>query len=165
PDDRGRAIGAWSGLGGIGGAIGPFLGGWLVQVASWRLVFLINVPLAALVIAVALRHVPETRDPHAAQRLDIAGAVTGAIGLAGLTYGFTAWPALGGTSPVVLAALAIGVAGMIGFVVTERRSRHPMLPVEIFANKAFTATNLVTFAVYAALRGVFFLVILNLQIV
>ncbi|MFL5261103.1 MAG: DHA2 family efflux MFS transporter permease subunit [Anaeromyxobacteraceae bacterium] len=165
PQDRGRAIGAWSGLGGIAGAAGPFLGGWLVQVASWRLVFLVNVPVAAVIAAVALRHVPETRNPGAARRLDVLGVVTAALGLAGLTYGFTAWPALGPTAPVVLAALALGVAGVLGFVLAERRSAHPMLPLEVFASRAFTAANLVTFAVYAALGGVLFLVVLNLQVV
>jgi EmrB/QacA subfamily drug resistance transporter len=165
PQDRARAIGAWSGLGGIAGALGPFLGGWLVQVATWRLVFLINVPLAAVVAVVALRHVPETRNPGAARRLDVVGVLTGTGGLAGLTYGFTAWPALGMTSPTVLVALGLGVAGMLAFVLTERHSTHPMLPLEVFASRAFTAANLVTFAVYAALGGVFFLVVLNLQVV
>lgn len=165
PDDRARAIGAWSGLGGIAGALGPFLGGWLVQAAGWRFIFLINVPLAAIVALVALRRVPESRNPQAADRLDVAGVVTGAAGLAGLTYGFTAWPALGPTAPVVLTALAIGVLGMLGFVLVERRSHHPMLPLEVFASRAFTGANLVTFVVYAALGGVFFLVVLNLQVV
>jgi EmrB/QacA subfamily drug resistance transporter len=165
PEDRGRAIGAWSGLAGIAGALGPFLGGWLVEFATWRLVFLINVPLAAVVAVVAVRHVPETRDPAAAPRIDVLGAVTGALGLAGLTYGFTAWPAMGAGSPVVLGALAVGVGGMLGFVVVERRSAHPMLPLEVFSNKAFTAANLVTLTVYAALGGVFFLVVLQLQVV
>jgi len=165
PDDRARAIGAWSGLGGIAGAVGPFLGGWLVQIASWRLVFLINVPLAAVVVAVALRHVPESRNPDAARRLDIAGAFAATAGLAGLTYAFTAWPNLGATSATVLLALALGVAGMLGFVLVERRSRHPMLPLEVFGSRAFTAANLVTFAVYAALGGVFFLLVLDLQVV
>ncbi|MDQ0377866.1 MFS transporter [Amycolatopsis thermophila] len=165
PDDRAKAIGAWSGLGGIAGAFGPFLGGWLVEVASWRLVFLINVPLALVVALVALRHVPETRNPEAARQLDFTGAAMGALGLAGLSYGFTAWPALGPGSPAVVTALAVGVAGMAAFVVTERRSRHPMLPLGLFASRPFTAANLVTFAVYAALGGVFFLVVLNLQVV
>jgi hypothetical protein len=114
---------------------------------------------------VALRHVPETRDPDAARGLDVVGVVTGAVGLAGLTYGFTAWAGLGPTSPVVIAALAVGLVGMAGFVLTERRTRYPMLPLEVFASRAFTAANLVTFAVYAALGGVFFLVVLNLQVV
>ncbi len=165
PADRARAIGAWSGLGGIAGAVGPFLGGWLVQVTSWRVVFLINVPLAAIVVAVALRHVPESRNPDAPRRPDVAGAVTAAVGLGGLTYGFTAWPVLGATSATVLIALALGVAGMLAFVFTERTTRHPMLPLEVFRSRVFTAANLVTFAVYAALGGVFFLLVLNLQVV
>jgi EmrB/QacA subfamily drug resistance transporter len=165
PDDRSRAIGAWSGLGGIAGALGPFLGGWLVEAASWRLVFLINVPIAALVIAVALRHIPETRNPAAGQGLDAAGVVAAAAGLAGLTYGFTAWPALGPGSVSVIASLTVGVAGLVGFVVAERRSAHPMLPLDVFRSRAFTAANLATFVVYAAMGGVFFLVVLNLQVV
>lgn len=165
PEDRARAIGAWSGLGGVGAAIGPLLGGWLVQVGSWRLVFLVDVPLAAATIAVALRHVPESRDPAAPRRLDVPGVVAVAAGLAGLTYGFTAWPARGATSAAVLAALALGVAGLLGFVLAERRSAHPMLPLEVFGSRTFTAANLVTFAVYAALGGVLFLVVLDLQVV
>jgi EmrB/QacA subfamily drug resistance transporter len=165
PDDRGRAIGAWSGLGGVAGAVGPFLGGWLVETTSWRFVFLINVPLAAIIVAVALRHVPESRNPAAARGLDFAGAVTATAGLAGLTYGFTAWPALGARSAAVLVPLGVGVAGLVGFVLTERRSRHPMLPLEVFRSRAFTGANLVTFVVYAALGGLFFLLVLNLQVV
>ena len=165
PADRSKAIGAWSGLGGIAGALGPFLGGFLIEVANWRTVFLINLPLSAIVVAVAWRHVPESRDPDAADRLDVTGAVLGAIGLGGLTYGFTAWPAMGPTSPVVLGTLAAGVAGLVGFVLAERRSHHPMLPLAIFRSRAFTGANLVTLAVYAALGGVFFLLVLNLQVV
>lgn len=165
PEDRGRAIGAWSGLGGVAGALGPFLGGWLVQVASWRLVFLVNLPVAALVVAVALRHVPESRNPDATGRLDLGGVVAAAGGLAGLTYGFTAWTAHGPRSPEVLAALGLGVAGLAGFLLTERRTRNPMLPLEVFASRTFAAANLATFAIYAALGGVIFLVVLELQVV
>jgi EmrB/QacA subfamily drug resistance transporter len=164
-EDRSRAIGAWSGLAGIGGALGPFLGGWLVEVANWRFIFLINVPLALVVLWVSARHVPESRNPAAARELDVAGVLTGAAGLGGLTYGFTAWPSHGPGSVEVLAALAIGVAGLTAFVMTERRSPHPMLPLEIFESKSFTGANLVTFLVYAASAGVFFLVVLNLQVV
>ena len=165
PADRARAIGAWSGLGGVAGAVGPFLGGWLVQAATWRLVFLINVPLAVLVCVVTLRHVPESRNPDAARSLDASGVLTAAVGLAGLTYGFTAWPERGGSSPTVIGALALGVAGFVGFVLVERHAREPMLPLDIFRSRAFSAANLVTFAVYAALGGVLFLVVLNLQVV
>ena len=164
-EDRSKAIGAWSGLGGIGGALGPFLGGWLVEVANWRFIFLVNVPLALIVLVVAGRHVPESRNPDAARQIDVTGVVTGALGLGGLTYGFTAWTAKGFGSPAVLIALAVGVLGMAAFVLTERRSTHPMLPLEIFSAKAFSAANLVTFLVYAANGGVFFLVVLNLQVV
>jgi len=165
PEDRSKAIGAWSGLGGIAGAIGPFLGGWIVETANWRYVFLINIPLALLVIAVAGRHVPESKDAEAAPKLDVAGVVLGAAGLGGLTYGFTAWTAHGPGDPVVIATLLIGVACMAGFVLQERRSPHPMLPLEVFKSRAFTADNLVTFAVYAALGGVMFLLVLQLQVV
>jgi EmrB/QacA subfamily drug resistance transporter len=165
PEDRSRAIGAWSGLGGIAGAVGPFLGGWLVQVASWRLVFLVNLPLAAAVALVALRHVPESRDPRAPRRVDVPGALTGALALAGVAYGFTAWPALGPTSPRVLAALAIGALALVAFVAVERRSPHPMLPLELFTSRTFSAANLVTFVVYAALGGMVFLLVLQLQVV
>jgi EmrB/QacA subfamily drug resistance transporter len=164
-EDRSRAIGAWSGLAGIGGALGPFLGGWLVEAANWRFIFLINVPVALVVLAVTARHVPESRNPAAARELDVAGVLTGAVALGGLTYGFTAWPANGPGSPEVLAALAIGVAGMVAFVLIERRIRHPILPLEVFSSRAFTGANLVTFVVYAAVGGVFFLVVLNLQVV
>lgn len=165
PEDRARAIGAWSGMSGVAGAIGPFLGGWLVQAASWRLVFLINVPLAALVAIISLRHVPESRDLDAARGLDVAGTLTAAAGLAGLTYGFTAWPVLGPTSGVVLAALATGLLAAALFVLVELRSPHPLLPLEVFRSAAFTAANLVTLCVYGALGGVFFLVVLQLQVV
>jgi EmrB/QacA subfamily drug resistance transporter len=164
-EDRSRAIGAWSGLGGIGGALGPFLGGWLVGMASWRLIFLINVPLALLVLAVTARHVPESRNPSAAGQLDVTGVLLGAAGLAGLTYGFTAWPDHGPGSPVVLVALAVGVLGLVAFVLAERRSAHPMLPLQVFRARAFTGANVVTFLAYAANGGVFFLVVVNLQVV
>jgi EmrB/QacA subfamily drug resistance transporter len=163
PADRGKAIGAWSGFGGIASAIGPFLGGYLVDGPGWRWIFLINLPLAAIVIAIAGRHVPETLDPNAVPRLDVLGAALGAIGLGGLTYALIA--AGDGWSPSVLVAGTVGLAGLVGFVHTERHSAHPMLPPDIFASRQFTAANLVTFAVYAALGGVFFLLVVNLQVV
>ncbi|MGX6604384.1 DHA2 family efflux MFS transporter permease subunit [Micromonosporaceae bacterium Da 78-11] len=164
-EDRAKAIGAWSGLGGVGGALGPFLGGWLVEIGSWRYIFLINVPLALLVMWVAARHVPESRNPAAARRFDVTGVLTGAVGLGGLTYGFTAWPAHGPGHPTVLLSLAVGVLGLAAFVLAERRSAHPMLPLEIFRTRAFSGANLVTFLVYAANGGVFFLFVVNLQVV
>jgi MFS family permease len=92
PADRGKAIGAWSGLSGVGSAIGPFLGGWLIQAVSWRLIFLINLPIAALVVAVGLRHIPESRDPGAIGKVDVTGGVLVTGGLVGLTYGLIQAP-------------------------------------------------------------------------
>jgi EmrB/QacA subfamily drug resistance transporter len=163
PEDRGPAIGAWSGLGGVTAAIGPFLGGWLVQAASWRLIFLINLPLAAVVVWVAQRHVPESRDPSAAPGIDYVGAALAAAGLAGVVYALTDGPALGWTSAPILLAGVAGVAALVAFVVWERRSRHPMLPLDVFASRQFTAANLVTFVVYGALGGALFLLPIQLQ--
>jgi EmrB/QacA subfamily drug resistance transporter len=162
-EDRGRAIGAWSGLGGIAAAIGPFVGGTLVEI-SWRLVFFINLPLCLIVVLVATRHVPESRNTDMDRRLDLAGAAVGAVGLAGLTFALVA-AGDQGASARVLAAGLLGVLGLVGFVVVERRSSHPMLPVDLFSSRQFTAANLVTFAVYAALSGVFFLLVIELQVV
>jgi len=163
PGDRARAVGAWSGLGGIAAAVGPFVGGLLVEV-SWRLVFLINLPLCVVVVVVALRHVPESVDPDASPRVDVAGAVLGALGLAGVTYALVAAGERGASTGVLASGLA-GVAGLIGFGLVERRSAHPMLPLGIFASRQFSAANAVTFAVYAALGGVFFLLVVHLQVV
>ena len=165
PEDRARAIGAWSGLGGIAGAAGPFLGGWLVQTASWRWVFLINLPLAVAVVLVTVRHVPESRDPAASRHIDVAGAAVGAIGLGALTYGLIAWQDRGFNDLVVLLSLGVGVGGLVAFVLGEKFSKEPMLPLGIFSSAQFSATNAVTFAVYAALGGVFFWLVLDLQVV
>jgi EmrB/QacA subfamily drug resistance transporter len=165
PGDRARAIGAWTGFGGIAGAIGPFAGGWLVEGPGWRWVFLLNLPLAALVVLVTLRSVPESADPDAVRALDVPGAVLAAGGLAGLTFGLIAWPEAGPASVRVWGPLLVGVLGLALFVVAERRSTHPMLPLGVFKNRLFSATNVVTFAVYAALSGVFFLLVVELQVV
>jgi EmrB/QacA subfamily drug resistance transporter len=162
-EDRGPAIGAWSGLGGVTAAIGPFLGGWLVQAASWRWIFLINLPLAAAVVWVAQRHVPESRDPSLGRGLDYTGAALAALGLAGVVYALTDGPGLGWTSPRILLAGAVGVAALLAFALWERRSRHPMLPLDIFASRQFTAANLVTLVVYGALGGSLFLMPIQLQ--
>jgi EmrB/QacA subfamily drug resistance transporter len=169
PDDRPRAIGAWSGLGGVAGAIGPFLGGWIVGSIGWRWIFLINLPLAVAVLAVTSRHVPESRDPTAQGRFDIAGAVLAALALAGITDGLIEAPS-GSLLESVVPALA-GVAAGAAFVVLERqRGRHPervppMLPLGIFKSRQFTAINLITFVVYGAMGAVFFLLVLDLQVV
>ena len=164
-EDRGKVIGAWSGLSGLAGAIGPFLGGWLVETATWRLVFLINVPLAALVVVVCLRHVPESMDPRAPRRFDIAGSVLCATGLAGLTYGLIAWGETGTATLSAVLALAGGLGALVLFVLVERSSGHPMMPLDVFSSPVFRAVNLVTFAVYAALGGLFFMLVITLQVV
>jgi EmrB/QacA subfamily drug resistance transporter len=162
PDDRARAIGAWSGLGGVATAFGPLLGGYLVEAVSWRAVFVINVPLGLLVMGLATRHVPETRDPTTRGRLDFLGAFLAAIGLAGATYALIEAP--NGMSGLVLVAGIGGVVALIVFLVAEHRSQNPMMPLEIFTSRQFSAANLVTFAVYAALGGFFFLFVAFLQI-
>ncbi|MGH3317859.1 MAG: MFS transporter [Nocardioidaceae bacterium] len=164
-EDRGRVIGAWSGLSGVAGAVGPFLGGWLVETATWRLVFLINVPLAALVVVVCLRHVPESIDPMAPRRFDFTGSALCAIGLAGLTYGLIAWGESGTATLPALLTLAGGLGALVLFVLVERSSDHPMMPLDVFDSPVFRAVNLVTFAVYAALGGLFFMLVITLQVV
>ena len=162
PDDRARAVGLWSGFGGIGAAIGPFLGGWLVDGPGWRWVFLINVPMALICAPIAVRHVPESADGRKHGRFDVLGAALGAVALALVTYALI--EARNGSLVVVLTALA-GVAAGIAFVYVEKRSADPMMPPDIFASRQFTAVNLVTLCVYAAFGGFFFLTALQLQVV
>lgn len=164
PADRARAIGVWSSLSGIAGLIGPFLGGLLVDVASWRLVFLVNVPVAAAIIAVAGKHVPESRDPAHHGRFDVLGAVLGAAALGGVTYALIA-AGEDPTRPDVAASAVIGVATGIGFVVRERRAADPMLPPQLFADRQFTGANLATLAVYAGLGGAMLFLVLQLETV
>jgi len=161
--DRARAIGAWSGLTGVGAALGPLLGGYLVDAISWRAVFLINLPLGLFVVLLAPRKVPETRDPMASGRLDVRGAALAALGLAGTTYALIQAPDDGASAAILVAAIG-GVLALVAFVLTERRTANPMMPLGMFANRQFTAANLVTVVVYAALSGVFFLLVAFLQI-
>jgi EmrB/QacA subfamily drug resistance transporter len=165
PDDRARAVGAWSGLAGIAGAVGPFLGGWLVDVGSWRWIFLLNVPVVAVVLLITARHVPESRDLTSAGRFDVVGAGLAAVGLGGLTYGLSAWSSEGAGSLAVRGGLAVGVLALLAFVLVERGSAHPMLPLDVFASARFSVTNVVTLLVYAALGGIFFWLVVTLQVV
>ena len=166
PDDRAAAVGAWSGLGGVATAIGPVVGGALIGVASWgwRLVFLLNLPLAATVVLLTVRFVPETRDEEAGGRLDMPGAVLAAAGLALVVYGLTIGPAHGWTAGPI-ASLATGVVVLAAFLAVEARQSAPMMPLSLFASRDFSAANLVTFVVYAALSGAFFLLPVQLQLV
>jgi EmrB/QacA subfamily drug resistance transporter len=158
PEDRGRAIGAWSGLGSIAAAIGPFVGGVLVDHASWRWIFFLNLPLAAATIWIAQQAVPETRDPYASPRFDIAGAALASLALAGLTFALIEW----GSALATLAGVA-GLAAAVAFVVVEGRSAHPMLPLGLFSERIFSAANTMTLLVYAALGAVLFFLVLQLQ--
>lgn len=165
PDDRSRAIGAWSGLGGVATAAGPLLGGYLISAASWRWIFVINIPIGVVVLFSSVRHVPESRDPGAAGRVDVPGALMAVVALAGVTFALIEGPTLGWTAPAVVAMLVAGAAGAIAFVSVERRSRAPMLPLTLFRERQFTVANVVTFLVYAALGGVLFLLPVELQVV
>ncbi len=161
-DDRARAIGAWSGLGGVATAIGPLLGGWLVDVASWRWVFLINLPLAVVVVWLAWRHVPESHDPGAdGTPVDWSGGLLGAVALAGGTYALIE---AGAGSLAVSIAIVAGLVGAAAFVLRERTAPYPVLPFPVFASVQFSATNAVTFLAYGGLGVVFFLLVVQLQI-
>jgi EmrB/QacA subfamily drug resistance transporter len=163
PDDRGKAIGAWSAFAGVGTAIGPFLGGWLIQVVSWRLIFAINLPIAVLVIAVTWWHVPETRDLGETGPVDVLGGVLVTLGLIGLTYGLIDGPTAGWNRPVPLSALMAGLILLAAFVLRERRARTPVLPLSLFSSAQFSSANVVTFVVYAALGGALFLLPIQLE--
>jgi EmrB/QacA subfamily drug resistance transporter len=163
PDDRMRAIGAWTGTLSIAAASGPLIGGWLIAY-SWRWIFWVNVPLCAVVIALAARYVPESRNPNASKHTDVRGVLLCAMGLAGVTYALTAWPSHG-LSRVTVVSGAVGVISLAVFILTERRSRHPMLPTTLFASRTFSVINLATFAIYAALSGTFLFLVLFLQVV
>ena len=160
--DRGRAIGMWAGLSGVASALGPFLGGWLVDSASWRWVFFINVPLAAVALVVTVRHVPESRDTTATGRLDFAGAGSVTLGLGGIISALIEAPVRGWTPPTVTAAV-IGALALAAFPLIEHRQRAPLVPPSLFRSAQFTGANLVTLAVYTALGGALFLLALQLQ--
>jgi EmrB/QacA subfamily drug resistance transporter len=160
PADRPKAIGAWSGLAAIAAAVGPFVGGILVDFASWRWIFLINLPLAAITIWIAVRWVPESQDRAACGRVDIAGPVLASLALAGITYGLIQW-----SDPLAPTALAVGVAASVAFVVAESRHPAPMLPLGLFRSRTFSSANVMTLLVYAALGAVTFFVVLQLQTV
>ncbi|MEV0152534.1 MFS transporter [Micromonospora sp. NPDC050686] len=168
PDDRGRAIGVWAGLSGVSTALGPFLGGWLIDALSWRWIFFINLPLAVAVVFAALRWVPESRDVDVARtgrrRFDMTGAALGALGLGGITYALIDAPARGVRSLPVLLSVLVGVVAAAGFVWLERRrGEAAMLPTGLFSSRLFSALNVFTVVVYAALGGFTFFLAVYLQ--
>jgi EmrB/QacA subfamily drug resistance transporter len=162
-EDRSRVIGAWSGLTGVTSAIGPFIGGWLVDAWSWRAIFLLNLPLALCVVLVADRHVPESQDPEMAGRIDVPGIVLIATTLGSLSWALIAAGDRGWGAPSVVVTLVVGLAAGVALVVAERRRPDPMVPPELFGSRQFVGANLVTVIVYGALGGVFFLLVVLLQ--
>ncbi len=159
--DRGRAIGTWSGFTSMTTALGPVLGGWLIEHASWRWAFFINLPLAAAVIAISLVHVPESRST-AARRVDWAGAVIATLGLGGVVFGLVESPQLGWAHPLVWAMLTIGGICLLVFCFVEAREAAPMVPLSLFQSRTFSGANLLTLFLYSALGIFFFLYPLNL---
>ncbi|MEJ7795696.1 MAG: MFS transporter [Nocardioides sp.] len=159
-EDRAPAIGAWSGFGGIGAAIGPFLGGALIDAASWRWIFLVNLPLAVAAIWIAVRHVPESRSSTPTTHFDVLGAGLAMVALGGVTYALIQWGGL--VAPV---AGLVGVAAAAAFLLVESRVWEPMMPLGLFSDRVFSAANAITLLVYAALASVLFFLVLQLQTV
>src|SRR5205814_4547086 len=159
--ERGRAIGVWSGLSAITTGIGPVLGGWLIEHVSWRAVFFINLPLALIVVLISLRHVAENSDRETTH-VDWLGAILAALGLGALVYGLIESSQVGFNDRSVIMALASGVVVLVLFLFIESRLSHPMLPLALFRSRTFAGTNLLTFLLYAALGGTLFFLPLNL---
>src|SRR5881398_1620325 len=160
-DQRGRAIGTWSGFSAITTAVGPVIGGWLIEHISWRAVFFINIPIALLVIFISLGSVPESSDKESAG-LDWRGAIVGTLGLGALVYGLIESSRLGFGDRSLIAALAVAIALLALFFIVEARIPHPMLPLSLFRSRMFAGANLLTFLLYGALGGTLFFLPLNL---
>lgn len=157
PKERGRAIGTWSATSAITAAVGPVLGGWIVSHASWRWLFLINVPLGIVIIALAQWRVGETRDETATQAIDVLGAALVAIGLGLVVFALLEAPSAGGVTSVrTLVLLALGFVTLGAFVLVEAKSSHPMMPLSLFRSRTFAGTNLLTLFLYASLGGALF---------
>ena len=154
--ERGKAIGTWAGASAFATAIAPLLGGWIVDHFSWRWIFLVNPLIALPTIWIAYRHVPESRDPDAKPGLDWRGTILVLFGLGGLAYGLIASPVSGWRDPIVLVSMIGGLLLLVSFVYAERRSRAPVLPLSLFQSRTFSAANLLTLLLYAAVGGVFF---------
>lgn len=159
--ERGRAIGTWSGFSAITTAIGPVMGGWLIEHVSWRAVFFINLPIALLVIAISTRHVAESSDKESA-RIDWLGAILVTAGLAALVYGLIESSRVGFDDRTVVSVLIAAVVLLTLFLLAEQRVAYPMLPLTLFRSTTFGGANLLTFFLYAALSGTLFFLPLNL---
>jgi EmrB/QacA subfamily drug resistance transporter len=163
PDERGRAVGAWTAWGGIGTVLGPVIGGQLVDAASWRWIFALNVPVVLVTIVLILRVVPAGRERDPDARVDVVGATLCALGLAGMTFGLIEQPLRGWTDPMVALPLVLGALLFAAFLVWESRTSHPMLPLALFRRRNFAVGNVETFAMYGGLGLMFFFLILFLQ--
>ncbi len=161
-EQRGQAIGTWSGFTAITSALGPVIGGWLVENASWRWIFFLNVPLAVIVLGILFWRVPESRDEEGSVRLDWWGAVLVTLGLGAIVYGLIESSNLGLSHPVVLSFLAVGAVILSAFIFVEAHSRAPMMPLSLFRSRTFSGANLLTLLLYSALGGVFFFFPFNL---
>jgi EmrB/QacA subfamily drug resistance transporter len=158
-EERGRAIGTWSGFTAMTAALGPVLGGWLIEHLSWRWVFFINVPLAALVVAISMARVPESRDEEMVRRLDGWGAALATVGLCGVTFALIE---AGRGGERALIAGVVGVVALMCFFVVESKSSAPMLPLDLFRSRSFSGANLMTLFLYGALGGVLFFLPMDL---
>ena len=159
---RGRAIGVWSGFSAMSAGLGLVLGGWILDVASWRWLFFLNVPLAAITLWIAVRVVPESRAEAQEGPLDVMGAMFVTLGLAGITFGLVEAPARGWGAPAVYVSLVAGVLFLGAFLVQEARHSSPMLPLKLFRTRTFAGANLLTLLLYSALAGSMFFLPLNL---
>lgn len=162
-EDRGRAIGIWSGLAGVSTAIGPPLGGYLIDAVSWRAVFFLNIPVGIAVVLVSLRHIPESRDESLVGEIDYAGAGLAVVALGGISWALIEGPGREFGAPEVIAALVAGLVAVGLFIWRERSAKEPMLPLELFRSRTFSAANLLTFVVYGAFGGALFLLTVLLQ--
>jgi EmrB/QacA subfamily drug resistance transporter len=162
-DERGKAVGAWTAWSGIGTVLGPLIGGQLVDSASWRWIFAINVPIVIVTLVLILRVVPQARERDPDARVDVLGALLCALGLAGATFGLIEQPLRGWSDPVVAVPLIGGALLFAGFLVWESRTSYPMLPLALFRRHNFTFGNIETFAMYGGLGLLFFFLVLYLQ--
>ena len=160
--ERGRAIGTWAGFSALTTALGPVLGGWLVDLWSWRVIFFVNVPIAAVTLALALRHVPESRDETNNAAVDWRGALLATAGLGALTYGLTTASELGWSAPLVAGSMIAGALLLAAFLFSEAHAAAPMMPLALFKSRSFSGANTMTFLLYFSLGGALFFVPFNL---
>jgi EmrB/QacA subfamily drug resistance transporter len=156
--ERGRAIGTWSGFSAITTAIGPVIGGWLIEHISWRSAFFINVPLAVIVVLVSLRYMDESRDPSRSASIDWIGGLLAVTSLGGLVLGLLEWPPLGAGHPLVISSLVVGILSLALLILVEHKEKSPMMPLHLFQSRPFSLANVLTLLLYGALGVVFFLV-------